>query len=74
VQGASGVDLSQLTPAEREALAALLTKAKIQQPEPPEAGEPAETKPRMAGKSAFSSGRDAGVGTWRSSGGKDKRG
>jgi transposase len=32
VQGGSGVDVRQLTPAEREMLAALLTKAKIQQP------------------------------------------
>jgi hypothetical protein len=37
VQGGSGVDLRQLTPAERETLAALLIKAKIQQPEQPPA-------------------------------------
>jgi hypothetical protein len=56
VQGGSGVDFRQLTPAERETLGALLTKAKIPQPEQPsaasqaysEADESSESKPRMA--------------------------
>jgi hypothetical protein len=50
VQGASGVDISLLSPEEREALAALLTKAQAQTasatfPSSSQAAEPADTKP-----------------------------
>jgi hypothetical protein len=47
VQGASGVDLRLLSPEERETLAALLTKAKVQTPPAASPAEavPAETKP-----------------------------
>jgi hypothetical protein len=49
VQGASGVDLSLLSPEEREALAALLTKAQAQTAPPwsassSQVAEPAEVK------------------------------
>jgi hypothetical protein len=55
VQGPSGVDLRQLTAAERETLEALLIKAKVQQPEQQaaasraysEADQSAEAKPGM---------------------------
>jgi hypothetical protein len=68
------LNLSRLTPAEREALAALIIKAKIQQPAAShaysEADHSAETKPSMAGKTAFSLGSDASGGSWRSPVGK----
>ena len=56
VQGGSGIDVGQLTPAEREVLAALLQKATIGQPQRsspgssalPESNKPAENGPGRA--------------------------